>query len=244
MTEAAPPLRRLQKDHALILLTAHEYLALQERGSLAMPDRHREHFVKVMRRANTWQAIVGDGSGKISPAMVEKSTLLLTDRQREITLQRKARAVTLVQAWIKPKPLSLVLQKAAELGASHIHLIDCDRSQAMHEKTARIEAVVENACMQAYNPVRPHVTTGNLAAWLTAPQSEMLYGDLEAEARITDFSASAGSSLCFINGPEGGFSDAEIARLRQVARPVLLSENVLRSETAAIFALGYLCLQP
>lgn len=244
MTEAATPLRRLQKDHALILLTAQEFLSLQERGSLAMPDRHREHFVKVMRRANSWQAMVGDGSGRLVSALAQKSTLLLNDNQAEITWQRKAGAVTLVQAWIKPKALSLVLQKAAELGASHIHLVDCDRSQAVHEKTTRIEAVVENACMQAYNPVRPQITMGNLAAWGAAAQPGMLFGDLEAGQRITDISASGSNSLGFINGPEGGFSGAEIAMLRQVARPVLLSENVLRSETAAIFALGYLCLRP
>ncbi len=241
---AAMPLRRLQKDHALILLNVEEFLSLQSQGFLAMPERHREHFVKVMRRAGSWQAFVGDGSGRLLAVTVDKGTLRLNEAQSEITSKSRQQKLTLVQAWIKPKALSLVLQKAGELGADQIHLIECERSHSAHEKPARMEAVVENACMQAYNPVRPRITTGSLADYLKAPDAGMLFGDLTAEQQISGVRRETGDNRGFINGPEGGFSETELAALRQVGTPVLLSENVLRSETAAIFALGYLGLLP
>ena len=109
---AAMPLRRLQKDHALILLNVEEFLSLQSQGFLAMPERHREHFVKVMRRAGSWQAFVGDGSGRLLAATAGKDTLHLDEPPSEISVNARKHKLTLVQAWIKPKALSLVLQKA------------------------------------------------------------------------------------------------------------------------------------
>ena len=38
-------------------------------------------------------------------------------------------------------------------------------------------------------------------------------------------------------GPEGGFSDAERARLRDIAHPVSLGPRILRADTAAVAAL-------
>ncbi len=241
---AAMPLRRLQKDHALILLSADELRTLQQQGALLMPERHRDHFVKVMRRGGSWQAYVGEGSGRLLGVTVDKDTLRLDEAQPELIIKPRPGKLTLVQAWVKPKALSLVLQKAGELGADRIHLVECERSHSGHEKAARMQAVVENACMQAYNPVRPQISTGSLAAYLSEPDEGMLFGDLAAEQPITAIRREAGQPRGFINGPEGGFTTAELAALRQIATPVLLSENVLRSETAAIFALGYLGLLP
>ncbi len=209
-----------------------------------MPERHREHFLKVLRRRSSWPALVSDGSGRLCRAEVADNVLTLMDEPESSVAAsaRLPRRVTLVQAWIKPKSLSLVLQKAAELGAASIYLVQTDRSHEVQEKESRIEAILENACMQAYNPVKPQINTGKLADWLQLPSEGSVYGDLAAETRLCDLKI-PGADASFVNGPEGGFSEAELEQLQSRARGVLLSENVLRSETAAIIALGYLCLQ-
>jgi len=241
---AATSLRSLQKDHALILLHAPELESLRAKGSLAMPERHREHFVKVMRRAGAWQALVSDGRGDLCAVAVEKSVIHMNSVTQVAPSALARTTVTLVQAWIKPKPLALVLQKAAEFGVSDICLIETERSQAAHEKPARLDAIVENACMQAYNPLKPQISTGSFDDSLLKFQGGMLFGDLDAHGTLTDFVPAKMQQRGYFNGPEGGFSRSEVEKLREKAHGVLLSENVLRSETAAIFALGYLCLRP
>jgi hypothetical protein len=62
-------LRALQKDHNLILLQSDEFAALQQ-GSIPLPDRHREHFARVLRRRDAWPALVGDGEGRLQKASV------------------------------------------------------------------------------------------------------------------------------------------------------------------------------
>jgi 16S rRNA (uracil1498-N3)-methyltransferase len=47
------------------------------------------------------------------------------------------------------------------------------------------------------------------------------------------------SDVAVAIGPEGGFSDAEIELLRSAGfSPVYLHTNILRGETAAVYALG------
>jgi 16S rRNA (uracil1498-N3)-methyltransferase len=241
---AAKSLRSLQKDHALILLHEQELETLRAQGALAMPERHREHFVKVMRRAGAWQALVSDGRGDLCTVTVEKSVMHIHSATQPAPPAHARATVTLVQAWIKPKPLALILQKAAEFGVTHIQLIETERSQAAHEKPARLDAIVENACMQAYNPFKPRISTGSFDDNLQHSERIMAFGDLDAHGTLTDFLPAKMQHRGFFNGPEGGFSRAEVEKLRESAQGVLLSENVLRSETAAIFALGYLCLRP
>lgn len=237
-------LRQLQKDHALILLNAHEFLALDKNGTLPMPARHREHFLKVLRRSRSWPAIVSDGSGRLCKAEVSDNALNLLEREismPKVDTHLQPR-VTLVQAWIKPKSLAMVLQKSAELGAAALYLAETERSHDLLEKESRIDAILENACMQAYNPIKPEIMTGKLTDWLESAPAVTLFGDLAADSRLTEFAETRSQPTAFVNGPEGGFSEIEVAQLRTRARGVLLSENVLRSETAAIIALGYLCL--
>jgi 16S rRNA (uracil1498-N3)-methyltransferase len=237
-------LRQLQKEHALILLNSNEFFTLEKQESLPMPVRHREHFLKVLRRRVSWSALVSDGSGRLCTAEVSDNALRLLELNLSATEAKSLPhpRVSLVQAWIKPKSLATVLQKSAELGAEALFLAETERCHDVQEKESRIDAILENACMQAYNPIKPKVMTGKLTDWLATAPEATFFGDLAAESKLTEIQRSRGHQTAFVNGPEGGFSETETALLRGRAQGVLLSENVLRSETAAIIALGYLCL--
>ena len=234
-------LRSLQRNHNLILLGADEFAALEKQAEFALPLRHRDHFGKVMRRSAEWPALVGDGSGRLLEARVGGGLISLAKSAAAIVYTPPVFQASLVQAWVKPKALAVILQKAAEIGAAEISLIDTAFSQAHSEKPQRLDAILENACMQAYNPVKPKLTLGkDLAESLSAKESTF-FGDLEANLSLGSITSRSGKSA-FINGPEGGFSPEETALLRERATGVLLSENVLRSESAAIIALGFLRL--
>lgn len=232
-------LRALQKDHNLILLHSAEFAALR-RGSIALPDRHREHFGRVLRRRETWPALVGDGEGRLLKASVAGERITAEDAN--LSWQRKSpgESLTLVQAWVKQKALATILAKCAEIGVDEIRLVESEYAQPHSEKPQRMEAILENACMQAYNPVKPRLTlTASLAA--AGFSGETFFGDLAATTPLT--ALKPGWPRTFVNGPEGGFSAAELEMLRSRATGVLLSENVLRSDSAAIIALGFLKLR-
>jgi 16S rRNA (uracil1498-N3)-methyltransferase len=118
--------------------------------------------------------------------------------------------------------------------------VETEYAQPHSEKPQRIQAILENACMQAYNPVKPRI---RIAASLEAAgfSGQAFFGDLTATTPLT--ALEPGWPRTFINGPEGGFSATEAEILRARATGVLLSENVLRSDSAAIIALGFLKLR-
>lgn len=233
-------LRELQRDHSLVLLNDAEFAGLRKDGLFPLPDRHREHFGRVLRRKNLWPALVADGSGALAAAEIEGETLRLKSNLPDLAVP--AVRVVLVQAWVKQKALALILQKAAEIGVAEIQLVDTEFSQPHSEKPARMDAILENACMQAYNPWKPKVVSAGRLNGITASRESAFFGDLESRISLAAIRPHSGTSTLFINGPEGGFSPAETAYLREHATGVLLSENVLRSDSAAIIALGFLRL--
>lgn len=237
-------LRALQRDHNLILLTAEEYHKLRQVPSLPLPERHEEHFNRVLRRRSEWPALVGDGNGKICRTRIKDGSIHRDTAAEEIEVPPPPRRLKLVQAWVKQKALAMILQKAAEIGASEIVLVDSDFSQPHSEKAARIEAILENSCMQAFNPVKPKVSYAGKLTEIAFNDEAVFFGDLAGQSALSAIERVRGKSAVFINGPEGGFSAGEAAFLGSRATGILLSENVLRSESAAIIALGLLRLAP
>lgn len=241
MTASTTNLRAEQKRHNLILLDAIEFNELVTAGRLALPPRHYEHFARVLRR-HSWTALVSDGGGHLVAADVNEK-ILRCSGESYVHAQKDIPAACLVQSWVKPKALSVILQKCAELGVREITLV-ATRFAAPHaEKLPRLDAILENACMQAFNPRKPHLRIKGALAECDLGQHACYFGDMAATAQLSTLAPTA-PNRTFVNGPEGGFSDDEILYLRSVATGVLLSENVLRSDTSVIFALAYLAQRP
>lgn len=233
-------LRARQKEHAFLLLTPSEFDDLSKKRSSPLPLRHEVHFTKVLKRTHEWQAIVGDGCGRLKSVRIKEKTFEgFSEGVDEILKPR--RQVTLLQAWLRNKALSFLLQKTAELGVTDIVLTPSDYSTSERENLERLYTILENACMQAYNPFIPRLHAANV--FLESPPKErnLFFGDLEASKKLSEIRELRENSACFVNGPEGGFSPRELDALRSIGQGLLLSENVLRSETAAIIAIGYLC---
>ena len=236
-------LRARQGEHSLVLLSPVEFDALLGKGDMPLPVRHAEHFARVLRRSEGWNAMIGNGQDRLCEAVIEQGKIRLMPESADsvVTFSRRKGTVTIAQAWIKPKALALVLMKCAELGVDEIVLFDCDHSAPHSEKPQRIDAILENACMQAYNPVKPAVRFADYVPKPETPEIHAFFGDPAATVWLEAGIAASTRSM-FICGPEGGFSPAEAAALEGFATGVLISENVLRAETAAIIAAGILCL--
>ncbi|HOF86817.1 MAG TPA: RsmE family RNA methyltransferase [Armatimonadota bacterium] len=152
--------------------------------------------------------------------------------------------ITLCQAVLKGEKMELVVQKASELGAHTLAPVFAARSvprwtaAQARERAARWARIAESAAEQCERSLPLRVLP---PAPLPDPPPDgpslLLH---ERAGRALPEIAAAYPRLDAVTlylGPEGGWTDAEAARLRDAgAQPVHLGGRVLRAETASIAA--------
>ncbi len=161
----------------------------------------------------------------------------------------------LFQAILKGKKMDTVIRQATETGIQHLVPVTSARTivkfgDSRHEekKRTRWNTIVVEAVQQsgATRPLKLHPSLAleeiddfwqkeskNSGAGLFFHQHPLenssLHGYLSNWPR----------KLALVVGPEGGFSDSETGLLRSIGfKPVYLQTNILRAETAAIYAIG------
>lgn len=159
--------------------------------------------------------------------------------------------VLLAQAIPKGKNMDLVLQKAAELGASGIFPLITDRTvvrpppEEAEEKRDKWQRIVIEACKQCGQNHLPAVhSPQSFSHFLTnLPVTSLrLIAAITPEAAplhaILPTTAETPRSALILIGPEGDFTPAELHEaLKGGFLPVSLGPIILRTETAALAAL-------
>ena len=148
----------------------------------------------------------------------------------------------LLFAPIKKARTDFIVEKAAEMGAARILPVQTEYTNAERIRQDRLQAHAVEAAEQCGGTFVPEVTAlarldRVLADWDPA-RSIMFCDEAEAGAgRALD--AARGGPWAVLIGPEGGFSDAERARLAALpqAHAVSLGPRILRADTAAVAAL-------
>lgn len=231
--------------------------------SLALTGDEFHHCRDVMRCREGERVVVFNGVG--AEADVEILSLGGGSAALKIwTVSESSRptaSLTLGQAVPKGKNMDLIVQKATELGASVIVpllsertvvRLDPGEAEKKREKWRRVAIEACKQCGQNWLPeVRtpvsvesflgkagPHAGPGELrlVAALTEEARSLreLLADRDPEAPHLD-------SATVLIGPEGDFTPAEMATaLGNGFQPLTLGPIVLRSETAAIYALSVL----
>ena len=227
-------------------------------GVIVLVGAEAHHAAQVIRIREGESAIILDGRGR--EHFCEASSVgrreLRMQVERTVFHQPPACRIRLFQAITKGKSFEIILQKAVELGASEIVPVITDRvvarpaSGEFTDKRDKWQQVVIEALKQCGAFWLPTV-------WLPTPFATGLAGDEETELRmvaalapgalhprpiIETFIREQGrlpTSASVWIGPEGDFSDEELGQLTTAGvRPVTLGSHVLRSETAALWALA------
>lgn len=148
--------------------------------------------------------------------------------------------VTLAVALLKGDKLADVVRAATELGVARIQLLvtaHADAREIGAQKLVRLRRVAEEAARQSRRRVVPEVREPLPLARLTW-EGRLVVAHPGAEARLPDLLDWA-APLTVLSGPEGGFSETEIAGLlARGAVPVTLGPRILRAETAPLAMLG------
>jgi 16S rRNA (uracil1498-N3)-methyltransferase len=228
-------------------------------GHVAIQGQQAHQIARVLRLVTGDEIVVLDDSG------CEYVVHLDTVRGAEVTgtiievrdIQHRPRVlVTLFQSLLKAEKFELVLQKGTELGAATFQPVLSERCVARVEPSdqrrldrwARIVTEAAEQSRRTHLPqLRPPVPLPEAAELADAFDILLIFWEEEHVTRLYEalttrlqhaFSGQPVSVGVFI-GPEGGFTEAEVERVRAHGGiPVSLGRNILRAETAAIAALA------
>ncbi len=156
--------------------------------------------------------------------------------------------IWLVASPLKKDALDLMVEKASELGVSRFMPVIADHTAVHRMNIERAQAQAIDAAEQCERcdvmTVSPLATLSQvLDSW---PQERALYVALERSAALPFLRVlrdeAPPAAMAVLVGPEGGFSQAERARLLALpfVTPVSLGETILRAETAAVTAVSLL----
>jgi 16S rRNA (uracil1498-N3)-methyltransferase len=208
----------------------------------------QSHYLAAVMRLAVGDALAlfngRDGEWRASVATVGKRAVRLAVEAR-LRPQAAGPDLELAVALVKRARLETIVEKAAELGAARLRLVITERTNADHTRVERLQAIAVEAAEQTGRLDVPDVVAPVKLERLIAdwPRGRRLLFCDEAGEALPVLEALAGqppAPWSVLIGPEGGFSPAERARLRELpfATPASLGPRILRADTAAISALA------
>ncbi len=157
----------------------------------------------------------------------------------------------LYQALLKGKKMDSVIRQAAATGIHHIiplvteHTVaKIETTQREEKKLARWNSVIKEALQQSGSTVITQLHSTEQLQNLKKSRFSSTLGLFFHEKPLENGSlhrylSSCPQRIALFIGPEGGLSAAEVELLHGIGcRPVQLQTNILRSETAAVYAIG------
>jgi 16S rRNA (uracil1498-N3)-methyltransferase len=182
--------------------------------------------------------ILSDGHGKETEAVIiemDKKTAEVTLGTITTPEREPVKMATLYCAMLKRENFELVVQKATEIGIARIVPIVTERTVKTGQNRDRLLKIIREAAEQSGRTVLPELAEPLRFrdAVAEAAGTPSLFFDLSGTSM--DFSKNTTAyTSCFI-GPEGGFSEPEVALARENSLTVAsLGTLTFRGETAAI----------
>ena len=221
---------------------------------LPLPPDAARHALRVLRLKTGDPVTLFNGDGRQYPARLvaaDPRTASVHVEAAEVPVRESSLRITLIQALARGEKMDWIIQKATELGAARILPVTSERSEVRldgirsEKRLDHWRAIAIAACEQCGRNAVPEISAPeSLEACLAAhPQAGaevrwMLHPGGTVRLRNTRPIA---IDLMLAVGPEGGFSENDLAALRQAGFDALaLGPRVLRTETAGLAALAAL----
>lgn len=215
------------------------------KGQSVPLDRDQAHYLFGVMRMGLGDPVLlfngQDGEWRCIVAKAGKRAGELVCEEQTKPLQMPP-DLWLVFAPIKKARTDFIVEKAAEMGAARIMPVQTAFTNSERIRQDRLQAHAVEAAEQCGGTYVPEVTDLQkldrlLSDW---PEDRQLMFCDEAEVGSAKRLGSAsGDKWAILIGPEGGFSDAERARLHAHpnAHVVALGPRILRADTAAVAAM-------
>jgi 16S rRNA (uracil1498-N3)-methyltransferase len=217
-----------------------------------LPEQAGEHAVRVLRLERGHPLILINGDGREYDAaltsLARRAVTAVVTASREVDREPGLR-ITLAQSIARGEKMDWIIQKATELGVSHIAPLVTERTEVKldeeraERRMAHWDSVIESACEQCGRTALPTLgAPQRLDKWLTSLQGNDLRCALmpEGDTSLKELTT-IDDGIVIVVGPEGGLSDQDIAMLKHAQFIGLkLGPRILRTETAGLAALAAL----
>ncbi len=208
-------------------------------GNFLLTEKHLVHQIaRVLKLKVGEEIILGNGKGleskgKITELAENNIHLYLSDVVPNHN--DPIRIVRLYCALLKRENFELVVQKAVELGVSEVIPLITERTIKTQLNQERLKRIIHEATEQSERGKIPHLSVP--VAFKEAVKNidgPAFFLDRSGQDVKTITKVAEGSVSIFI-GPEGGWTDAEIALAQSHAlQPLSIGRTILRAESAAI----------
>jgi 16S rRNA (uracil1498-N3)-methyltransferase len=225
---------------------------LQKGARFQADERAAHYLVNVLRRGSDDPVLLfngrdGEYRGRIAEAAKRRLVLEALEQTRA---QESEPDLWLCFAPLKKDAVDFLIEKGTELGVARFQPVLTAHSASNRINQIRLTAVATEAAEQSERLTVPEVLEPiSLEAMRTGwPKDRHLLICAEAGAAkplaqaLSELTSDVSSANRFavLIGPEGGFQDDELDRLKKLpfVTPVGLGPRILRAETAALAALA------
>lgn len=227
--------------------------AIASGQELALDEEAANHVGRVLRMPTGAGLILFNGDGFNYPAVIcssDKKRVSVKVTSAEPNPVESPLRIHLGQGISRGDRMDFAIQKAVELGVTEITPLFTERcgvkldGERLSKRNEQWQKMAISACEQSGRSVVPVVHPAiSLTLWL-AQQTKELKLTLHPRAADTIKTLQPALEVRLVIGPEGGFSDQEMAMTAEAGfNGIQLGPRVLRTETAALTAISALQLQ-
>lgn len=225
--------------------------SLTTNTSITLDEKASHHLARVLRASVGDELIIFNGEGGEYAAVITQ----MMKKHVQVEIQQfHAREVEsplqihLAQGIARGEKMDFIVQKAVELGVTHIIPLITERcnvrldNEREEKRLQHWQSVVISACEQSGRNRTPHISAPQLLPnWLLQVKTDYRFVlTPHVQTKLIKENMSH-PSITLLIGPEGGLSEQEI----QLATthhftPLNLGPRVLRTETATVAAVAVL----
>lgn len=209
---------------------------------ITLSEEDKRYLFKVLRLKPGDPLTVGDGKGNRFIAKIANTEKIeVLDKLADYDNQFK---LILCQALLKGEKNELIVEKATELGVKKI--IPFVSERCVRRDTNKIERwrkIAKEASEQSRRSTVPEISQIiDFKELIEKVDNAILFWEKEKEGLLKKLSQlDMDRDICFIIGPEGGFSEEEVFKAKDKGiHTASLGSRPLRAETAAVAATAVL----
>lgn len=235
---------------------ARVYSSRVELGVNELDVEQSKHLLRVLRACAGDQVELFDGRGTLGRGVVKKTgknTATVEVANVDTALPHQKGKVIIAASVAKGSRFDTLVEKLTELGVDHILPVVFERTVKQPANPGivnRYERIALNALKQCKKLFLPRIEAPVDFPAMSAlinnlyPHVEMMFGSTESDAPsvLARTELNTCRDRLAVIGPEGGFTNNELYELKNMqAKPVKLTDTILRVETAALALAAVLC---
>jgi 16S rRNA (uracil1498-N3)-methyltransferase len=214
-------------------------------NKITIENEEFHHITNVFRHKTGDIITLINGKGLIAKAeiiSINKKTVSINLLQKEHKTKKK-KSISCAFSLLKNKNDFLLVEKLTELVIDELYPLITKNSVRMIKENSKEKFIKTaiSACKQCDNAWLPIIhETQTLESFLQIKDKKLiLCSERISQNHISNYINE--KNICFIIGPEGGFDPVEYEMIERLnITQVYLTDNILRAETAAIYATSIL----